>query len=198
LQYSSLYWGVHANRDLWDCVRSLALQLLQEFHSHISRCFIIDHLGTLDLRDYSHGFELSGVQCASFFGLIEIVAALIENQGYRSKWGCYLDDSPLVLATRNGHEEVVKRLVGWEGVDPDEPNNYGQTPPSYGAGYGRKALVDILLERAEVNLGRIDKLGRMPLSYAVGNGNEEVVMILLGRAGVSRDWTDNKGRTLLS
>ena len=198
LRYCSLYWGVHANRDLSDCARSLALQLLQEFHCHISKCFLIDHIGTLDLRYYSHGFEFSGVQCASLFGIIELVAALIEIQGYGSKWGWYLGDSPLALAARNGHEEVVQMLVGWEGVDPDEPNRYGQTPLSYAAEHGRKGVVEILLGRAEVNLGRIDKLGRTPLSYAVGNGSEEVVMILLERAGVSSDWADNKGRTLLS
>ena len=36
LEYCSLYWGVHAKRDLSDCARSLALQLLQEYDGHVS------------------------------------------------------------------------------------------------------------------------------------------------------------------
>ena len=98
------------------------------------------------------------MQWASLFRISEILAVLIDKQGYATKKGRCLGDPPLTLAARNGHEELVKMLVGCEGVDPDEPNNYGQTPLSYAAGYWRKGVVEILLV-AEVNPGRIDKLG---------------------------------------
>jgi len=155
LKYCSLYWGVHANQDLSDCARSLALQLLQEFDGHPSTYFLVRHIGTLELSSYSYYYRLSGMHCASFFGIVEIVATLIEIQGYNSKGGWYLGDSPLTLAARNGNEEVVKMLIGREEVDTHEPNSYGQTPLSYAAGYGRKGVVEILLERAEVTPDRI-------------------------------------------
>ena len=34
LKYCSVYWGVHAKRELSDCARSLALELLQEYDDH--------------------------------------------------------------------------------------------------------------------------------------------------------------------
>ena len=55
-----------------------------------------------------------------------------------------MGDSPLALAARNGHKEVVKILLGRWGVDPDESNGHGQTPLCYAAAYGRAEVVEIL------------------------------------------------------
>jgi len=90
LEYCSSYWGVHTNHDLSDCSRSLSLQLLQEFDDHVSIYFLIKHLGSLELSGFWYLYELSVVQCASLFGIIEIVAALIRIQGYGTKWGWHL------------------------------------------------------------------------------------------------------------
>ena len=40
LEYASLYWGVHAKRDLSDCAKSLALDLLSQYDNHISAAFL--------------------------------------------------------------------------------------------------------------------------------------------------------------
>ena len=111
LRYCSLYWGVHANRELSDCAKSLALKLFREFDDHVTISYLIEHMGNLDLRSYSVESRLSGVHCASFFGIVEIVDSLMEMQGYGTSYGrYYLGDSPLALAARNGHKEVVKIL----------------------------------------------------------------------------------------
>ena len=198
LGYCSLYWGVHAKQDLSNGARLLALKLLQQFDGHVSAYFLANEVGTLDIYSYTCFYRLSGMHCASFFGIVEIVAALLEIQGYGTNKGWYLGDSPLAWAARSGHEEVVEMLVGWEGVDPDELNDHRQTPLSYAAGYGCEGVVEILLRQADVNPDRIDNLGRTPLSYAVGHGHERVVRILLGQVGVSPSRIDNLGRTLLS
>jgi len=36
LEYSSLYWGVHAKRDLSDCAKLLALKLFDDYSNHVS------------------------------------------------------------------------------------------------------------------------------------------------------------------
>jgi len=95
LEYCSLYLGVHAKQDLSDCARSLALQLLQQFDGHVSAYFIIRHISTLDLPYYSVSYRLSGVHCASFFGIEKIVAALIEIQGCHTSGEWFLGNSPL-------------------------------------------------------------------------------------------------------
>ena len=44
------------------------------------------------------------MHCASFFGIVENVPALIEIQGNDTNEEWYLGGSPLVWAARNGHE----------------------------------------------------------------------------------------------
>jgi len=42
LEYSSLYWGVHARRDLSDCARLLALKLFDGYNHHISTKVLLE------------------------------------------------------------------------------------------------------------------------------------------------------------
>jgi len=76
LEYCSVYWGVHAKRDLSDYGRSLALQLFEKCDRHISIEFLLEQVEQvehLDLGDFGTSFPFSGLHCASFFGIIEIV-----------------------------------------------------------------------------------------------------------------------------
>jgi len=42
LEYSSLYWGVHARKDLSDCARLLALKLFDDYNHHISTKVLLE------------------------------------------------------------------------------------------------------------------------------------------------------------
>ena len=42
LKYSSLYWGVHAKRDLSDCAKLLALKLFDDYNGHISAKVLLE------------------------------------------------------------------------------------------------------------------------------------------------------------
>ena len=44
LRYCSLYWGVHAKRELSNRARSLALELFQEYDGHISRKLLLEQI----------------------------------------------------------------------------------------------------------------------------------------------------------
>ena len=200
LDYCCLYWGVHAKKELSDYGRSLALEMLQEYGDHISAVYLTWHLGGLEDSDFDvcyASLQFSGLHCASYFGIVEVVAALLEMQGYgideRYCWA-----SPLAWAARYRHEEVVKMLLGREEVNPDEPNAHGQTPLSYAAAEGNEEVVKILLGREDVNPDRPDNDGRTPLLYAAENGRAGVVKILLGREVVNPDCPDNRSRTPLS
>jgi len=84
LEYSALYWGVHAKRDLSDCAKQLALKLFEDYNSHVSAGVL---LGTQNM--YRHAMHsslnknplFSGLHCASSFGIVEIVACLAEVEG---------------------------------------------------------------------------------------------------------------------
>ena len=198
LRYSSVYWGVHAKRELSDYARSLALELLQDNDDHISWKLVLGKAEHLITEHFNKGSPFSGLHGASFFGIAEVVAVFIEMECYdlngRDCWG----STPLSIAADQGHEEVVKILVGREEVNPNKGDNFGYTPLSYATGGGHEGIVKILLEREEVNPNKPDNEGKTPLSYAAKHGREGVVKILLGREEVKPDKSDYYGRTPLS
>ena len=48
LEYCSLYWGVHAKRDLSELARSLALELFQYYDGHISAKLLLSGYSRLE------------------------------------------------------------------------------------------------------------------------------------------------------
>ena len=197
LEYCSVYWGVHAKRELSDSTRSLAVEVLKENYGPIPTKLLLEsvpHLGvwSLDVR-----FLFSGLHCASFFGIIEVVATLIKMECYDINEGDFLGYTPLAWASCNGHEEMVRLLLEREEVSPDKPDKRGRTPLLYAAERGYEGVVKLLLEREEVNPGKLVGPGWTPLLYAARRGYEGVVKLLLGREEVNPDKPDGDGRTPL-
>ena len=197
LEYSSLYWGVHAKRDLSDCAIQLALKLFDDYNSHISAKILLkaQRLWGIDEDNFS-GF--SGLHCASFFGIIEIVASLVEMEGCDINQMDFSGKTPLNCAAWNGHEGVVKILLERDDVNPDKPDNEGRTPLSRAALNEHEGVVKILLRRDDVNPDKPDEEGKTPLRWAAFCGHEGVVKILLGRDDVNPDMLDNYGGTPLT
>ena len=193
LEYCSVYWGVHAKRELSDCARSLAVELLKGQYGQMSTKFLLARVEHLYLEDIDTSLPLSGLHCASFFGIVEVVASLVKMGCYDITGGDFSSCTPLAWAAYNGHEGVVKILLEWEGANPDKPDNSGQTPLSYAALNGHEGTVKILLGREGVNPDRPDNKGLTPLSCAAEAGHERVVKILLGRGEVNPDRPDDDG-----
>jgi len=198
LRYCSVYWGVHAKRDPSDYARSLALELFQEYDGHISAKLLFEEVEAPWLGDFGTNFLFNGLHCASFFGIVEIVATLIEMGYYDINEGDFGGNTPLSWAAHNGHDEVVKLLLRWEKINPNKPNGHGQTPLALASWSGRGGAVKLLLRLEEVNPDKPDDSGRTPLSYAAWGGHERVVKLLLRREEVNPDQPDNHSRTPLS
>ena len=97
LEYSSLYWGVHAKRDLSDCAKSLALRLFDDYDNHISTKILLRRQGPYSIQPYFDKIYLfSGLHCASIFGVSEVVASLIEVEGCDINQRDCLGNTPLV------------------------------------------------------------------------------------------------------
>jgi len=82
LEYSSLYWGVHAKRSLSDCAKLLALKLFDNYGNHISLKIILK--GGMPLYsgfNFNKNSLFNGLHCASFFGIVDIVAGLVGVEG---------------------------------------------------------------------------------------------------------------------
>jgi len=197
LAYCSRYWGVHAKKELSDYAISLALQLFREYDGHILVALIMKTGWEHYPEDHPTGSLWNGLHCASYFGIAEVVTALIQMGCYYPNEGDDWGYTALALAAWKGHEEVVEILLGREEVSPDKPDNTGQTPLSLAAEDGHKRVVKILLGREGVNPDKPDNGGRTPLSHAAVSGNEEVVKILLQREEVNPDKPDLEGKTPL-
>ena len=196
LEYSSLYWGMHAKRELSDCAKLLALKLFDDYSNHISTRILLKAQGWVFYNiDFNKISLFSGLHCASVLGIEEIVACLVEVEGCDINQEDCVGNTPLAWAARNGHGGVVKTLLGRGDVDPDRPDKYDQTPLCCAALDGHEEVVKILLGRQDVNCDRPDKYGRTPLYCAANNGHEGVVKMLLGRDDVNPDKSDGYGRT---
>ena len=183
LEYSSLYWGVHAKRDFSDCAKLLALKLFNDYDRHISTKFLLiaQNLWGVDVHEFS-GF--SGLHCASFFGIVEIVASLLEIEGCDINKMDFTGSTPLLWASRSGHEGVVKMLLGRDGIRSDEPNVNGETPLHVAAWFGHEEVLKMLLGHG-VNPDKSNLRDQTPLCLATRTGKEEVVKLLLEQDGVN-------------
>ena len=106
--------------------------------------------------------------------------------------------TPILLAATEGHESVVKLLLGRKDVKPNIPDQWGLTPLLWAAENGHGGVVKLLLERQDVNPDMPNSFGRTPLSSAAERGRDGVVKLLLGREDVNPDMPDDDGRTPLS
>ena len=197
LEYSSLYWGVHARRDLSDCARLLALKLFNGYNHISTKILLESQQDTAYEIDCNKPFLFSGLHCASFFGIVEIVTSLIEVEGCDINRRDCVENTPLAWAALNGHERVVEILLRQGDISPDEPGEDGQTPLFLATWGGNAGVVKILLERDEVRPDKLDNHGRTPLWCAAWGGHERVVKILLERDEVKLDKQDTYGRTPL-
>ena len=112
LEYCSVYWGVHGKRELSDCGRSLALELLKGSYGQISTKLLLAQVKYFPVWRFDTFSPFSGLHCASFFGIVEVVAGLIEMGCYDINEGDLSGCGPLGWAARNGHEGLVEILLG--------------------------------------------------------------------------------------
>jgi len=173
LEYSSLYWGVHAKRELSEYARLLALKLFDDYNDHISTEILLKVRGLKHLySEFGKPYLFSGLHCASFFGIVEIAAGLVEMEGCGINQEDRARNTLLWLAALCGHGGVVKILLGRDGIKPNERGRYCRTPLFCAAMNGHEEVVKMLLEREDVNPNEPDCFGNTPLSRAACEGHE--------------------------
>jgi len=197
LEYSSMYWGMHAKRDLSDCAKLLALKLFDDYNNHISTRTLLKVEGYWHAINLDESYLFSGLHFASLFGIVEILTGLIQVEGCDINQRDCVGNTPLVLAVGNGHEQVVEILLKQDGVGPDIPGKDDRTPLWWAAWHGHVDVMKMLLEQDEVNPDRPDNDGRTPLYAAARNGHVEVVKMLLERDDVNPGNPGKDGATVL-
>jgi len=198
LEYCSQYWGTHARRELSDCAKLLALKLFDNPSNYLPTEILLKAQGWY-LSDVNCDALslLSGLHCASIFGIDEIVARLVEVEGCDINQEDCVGNTALMWAAQKGHEGVAKILLGRDDVDPNKPDEYGQTPLRCAVLCGQGGVVKLLLGRNDVNPDELDKYGQTVLGSAAAYGSEGMVQILLGRDDVNPNKPNEYGQTPL-
>ena len=106
--------------------------------------------------------------------------------------------TPLMVATRHGHNGVVKLLLD-KGADPDKVNEYGCTALHFAVMYtfysNRKIVQQLMDGKAHLDKANAD--GSRPLHSAVRSHNKYAVKMLMDN-GADPNKSDESGQTPLS
>jgi len=116
-----------------------------------------------------------------------VVAHLVEEKGCGIDQNRSIGDTSLAWAARNGHEIVVKTLLGRADINPDKLGEDGQTPLFQAARNEHEGIAKMLLGRDDVNPDGLDNWGQTPLGRAAEYGHVGVVETLLRRDDVNPD-----------
>jgi len=122
--------------------------------------------------------------------LLEVVPLVTDTES-ALVWG---DDPPLQCATRGGHGEVVRLLLGVSDIDVNRTDTCGCTALHEACIYGRLEVLKVLLCDFRVDVNHRDRKGRTPLFYAGYYTQAEVVKWLIV-SGREIEW-DLEGRAM--
>jgi len=175
LEYSSLHWGTHPRRGLSDCPKQLAVKLFDECSNHVSIQILFYPKEWRYANKYTNDYKPSlfgSLHCDSSFGIVEIVASLVEVEGCNINQTDWRGSTLLMRAAEKGQERVVEILLGRDDVNPDQPNDEGQTPLHSAASNRHERVVKILLGRDDVNPDNPDEDGQTPI-YCAARGRHE-------------------------
>ena len=191
LKYSSRYWGIHAKKELSDHARTLALELLGHYEDHVSAISLLEQvLHPKYIRGIAASLFFSGLHCASCFGIVDLVTALLNGEGYKINQQDCAGSTPLSWAAENGHREAAKILLEQQNVDPNLPRKNDRTPLGCATIEGHAGVVKLLLEREDVDPNRPDKYAQTPLRCAAVEGHEGMVKLFLEREDIDPNRQD--------
>jgi ankyrin repeat protein len=101
------------------------------------------------------------------------------------------------MASQNGHVDVVRLLLGAEGVEVNQANNNGYTALIMASNEGHVDVIRLLLGAEGVEVNQASNDGFTALKKASQNGHVDVVRLLLGAEGVEVNQAMNGGYTAL-
>ena len=103
--------------------------------------------------------------------------------------------TPLLIAARYGHTEIVEGLLG-QGADREAQAIDARDALYIASEQGHTAIVPILLDRGFAINQRADN-GWTPLLIAAARGHVGVVELLLSRKEIELDWRSDGGFTAI-
>ena len=106
--------------------------------------------------------------------------------------------TPLTLAAREGHADMVRFLTEEAGADVDRGNSSGWTPTFAAALFGHLEVARILVEERGADANKVERDGWTPLHASACTNMLEVAEWLVTKRGADVFQTTNDGDTPLS
>jgi ankyrin repeat protein/glycosyltransferase involved in cell wall biosynthesis len=138
---------------------------------------ILIEKGAHSLTAVDDDFEASPLFVAAFYGRANVVAVLASN-GVDVRASEYAGVTPLHLAAKEGHLDVVKLLCRTLGVPADEPSQNGETPLSAAAAQGHIQIVKLLVEEFSADVNSMKTDGVSPLLAATYSNHKNTARYL--------------------
>ena len=159
--YASRYWGRHMRREKVKRVNSLSLRLLVGFEQHIaSHLLLLSYYEDIcDTRWWELGFDgrngpkgFTGLHGGAFFGMVDIVAALLAMKKWDVNAADITGKTALVWAAVRGHDGVVGLLLEREDISSNTTGTgYCQAPLLLATGGGHEGVAKLLLKREGID-----------------------------------------------
>ena len=107
-------------------------------------------------------------------------------------------DEMVVLCAKNGNSILFHSLLKMDGVRLDAIDTGHRTALSYAAERGDIRMVQMLINRSVIGIGRRDEKRKMPIHYAASRGHEDVALLLVETGEVNIHQRDDDRRSILS
>ncbi len=123
---------------------------------------------------------------AAIAGNVQGVTALLQNYRFdvNAPASNYEGFTPLYAAAQQGHEEVVRVLIGVPGIRINQRYRDSYTPLHTAADFGRENIVRLLLTASGIEGNSLSPASETPLYFAAKAGHAPVVKAILERAAV--------------
>ncbi|KAK6814755.1 hypothetical protein RU639_009765 [Aspergillus parasiticus] len=150
------------------------------------------------LMDGSQESGATGLHLVARFGLVTQLRDLLEEIpvseiNSRDPYG----QTPLVLAVRHGHWDIINIILDNSNVDPNLTDDDGRSPLSIASQLGYASVVEKLLSTGETDLNLPASDGWSPLMYASRGNHTEVIKLLLADKKTHTNFTSPDGQTAL-
>jgi hypothetical protein len=191
--YAAVHWGYHARRD-----EETTLDMVLEFLSrkpNVAYATTILLAEGLDSGSWDYGLgrtDFGEIHLLSFFGLGRTMSQLLQinhSADLKDSTG----QTPLSLATTQGHSEVVQLLLTRDDIDVNSEDQYGNSPLFYAANSGHLEVTKHLLARDDIDVNSKDEEGNSLLFIVAAKKHLEVMKLLLARDDIEVNSKDKYG-----
>ncbi|KAL6834212.1 ankyrin repeat-containing domain protein [Trichoderma sp. SZMC 28015] len=194
--YAASYWGDHASKNEQPGEEILEfLMHPAKVDASVQAQLAVKHYSSHEGYSQDVPRRVTALHLAARFGLTELTRVLLEQHKCNPNSCDSNGQSPLLWATRNGHEDVIELMIEANADLEVRDKEEGATPLIWAARKGYKNVVNLLLERGgEINAK--DNRGRTPLSLAALHKHESIMQLLFNKGGIV-DADDEKGKVKL-